>query len=192
MSFYQGRAMRSEPMRPRPTRGRRVVRVLQVMVLLGVLAALIQLPWGAWRHRVAVIDAIHVEGEQYLDPQRIARFAGIKPGDDLFDFDADRARQSLLGNPRVADARVTRSGLRGVNIRVVERRPVLLVRHGAPWELDSTGVLLSPFAEGAVADVPLLTGPDFEAYREGALLHTPSVRRGLEWVRVLSDRKSVV
>jgi len=40
-----------------------------------------------------------------------------------------------------------------------------------------------------VADVPLLTGPDFTRYREGALLHTTQVRRGLEWVRVLSERE---
>jgi len=65
---------------------------------------------------------------------------------------------------------------------------VLLVRHGVPWEIDSTGVLLAPFEDGAVADVPLLTGPDFQSYPDGALIRTLPVRRGLDWVRALSSR----
>jgi hypothetical protein len=64
-----------------------------------------------------------------------------------------------------------------------------LVRHGAPWEIDSTGVLLAPFADGAGADVPLLTGPAFESYPEGALVNTADARRGIAWVRALSVRE---
>lgn len=189
MGLYQGRAMRSEPLRPRATRGRRFLRVIQMLMMIGVLVGLAHLPWGAWRQRFAVVSDVYVVGAEYLDADRIAKLAGVEPGADLFGLDLDRARQELLLNARIAEAEVKRSGVRSVGIRITERRPVLLVRHGAPWELDSTGVLLAPFTEGTVADVPLLSGPDFESYPEGALLRTSDVRRGLEWVRALSSHE---
>ena len=189
MGLYQGRALREGPPRPRPTRTRRLLRVLRVAGVLVLLAGLAHLPWGAWRRRVAAISAVEVQGAEYLDPRRVTEFSGVRPGGDLLALDLDRARQDLLRHARIADARVTRRGLTGVNIRIVERRPVLLVRHGTPWELDAGGVLLAPFADGAVADVPLLTGPDFASYPEGALIRTVQVRRGLEWVRALSSRE---
>ncbi len=188
MGLYQGRAMRSEPRVRRSTTFGRLWRVLHVLLAITIVAGLLQLPWDAWRHRFATVTDIRVEGAEYLDPQRVAQLAGVKPGDDLFELDVDRLRQELLLHARIADAKISRRGLRGVDIRIVERRPVLLVSHGVPWELDSTGVLLAPFAEGAVADVPLLTGAAFDGYPEGALLRTVQVRRGLDWVRALSAR----
>ena len=134
-----------------------------------------------------MISEVRVAGAEYLEAGRIAKLAGIQRGGDLL-LDFERARQELLLHARIAEAEVKRRGLRGVSIRITERRPVLLVHHGVPWELDSTGVLLAPFTAGAVADVPLLTGPDCESYPEGTLLRTSQVRRGLEWVRALSVR----
>ena len=189
MGLYQGRALRSGPVRPRPTRGRHVVRVFQVLFVLAVMVGLSQLPWQAWRHRIAAISEVRVEGAAYLDPQRIVEISGVKPGDDLFVLDRDLARQRLLRQARIASATVERHGLTGITLRVSERRPVLLVRHGVTWEMDSTGVLLAPFSGGAVADVPLLAGPDFEHFPEGAQLLSAPVRRGLEWVRALSARE---
>lgn len=189
MGLYQGRALRAEPPRPRASRGRRLVRILKVLGLIAVLAGIAHLPWGAWRARFAVVSDVRVTGAEYLDTERIAKLAGLNRGRDLFALDLERARQELLLHARIAEAQVKRNGLRGVAIRITERRPVLLVHHGVPWELDSAGVLLAPFTAGAVADVPLLTGPDFESYPEGALLRTSEVRRGLDWVRALSMRE---
>lgn len=188
MGLYQGRALRTESPRPRPTRGRRLMRIVKAMGVIAMLAGIAQLPWSTWRARFAVISEVRVAGAEYLDADRIAKLAGIKIGGDLF-LDFERARQELLLHARIAEAEVKRRGLRGVAIRITERRPVLLVHHGVPWELDSAGVLLAPFTAGAVADVPLLTGPDFEPYPEGALLRTIEVRRGLDWVRALSMRE---
>jgi hypothetical protein len=82
---------------------------------------------------------------------------------------------------------VTRYGLRGVEIHVEERVPALAVEHGEPWEIDAEGVLLEPLQAGVVADVPILAGPDFSAYRPGSQVQTAEVRRGLAWTTILSD-----
>jgi hypothetical protein len=76
-----------------------------------------------------------------------------------------------------------------VQVRIVEREPVMLVSHGVPWEIDSTGVLLEPLQAGVVADVPLLVGPRFDRLPAGARVSSLEVRRGLAWVQALGARE---
>jgi cell division septal protein FtsQ len=184
VTFYRGRALRSErPVRRRGFFGR-LVRALGVIV---GLVALAHLPWGALRRQVGRVQDVKVEGLHYLDAARVCAIAGIRPGVDLIAFDRVQARQALLLSPRILRAEVDRVLPRGVRIRIVEREPVLLVQHGTPWEVDSSGVLLPPLAEGSVADVPLLSGPRFDGMRAGAQIRTPEVQRGLAWVAALSQ-----
>jgi hypothetical protein len=160
--------------------------VLRVLGAAGVVALLLVLPWRSLWSRYAVVSEIRVEGLHYLDAEQVARIAGVERGQPLLRMSCARARQALLMHSRVASAEVTRLLPRGVRMRIVERLPVLLVRHGLPREMDSTGVLLAPLAEGVVADVPLLAGATFERVRDGARIRVEQVERGLAWVRALS------
>jgi len=186
MSLYQGRALRSEAPR---RRGGRLRRIATLVALLVLLPAVLQAPWGAWRQRLLPVRDIRIEGLRYLEGAVIARAAGLAPGADLFGVDLDRARQALLLHPRVARARLERSLPHTIRVRVEERLPVLLVRHGAPWEMDSTGVLLPPLAEGVVADVPMLVGPDLSDVPAGTQVRSAEVAKGLAWVEALSSRE---
>lgn len=203
MALYQGRALdrgaRRDEGRPahRAPAGRRRGRrsalrpariALALAGLVVVVAVAVLVPWRPLRARFGVVRDVRVEGARYLDAGRVAEVAGLREGDDLFDVDCERARQALLLDPRIAQAEVGHAWLRAVRVRIVEREPVLLVRHGAPWEVDSAGVLLQPLARGVVADVPLLTGPDFSRWRAGTQVRTVEVRRGLAWVRALAAR----
>lgn len=186
MNLYQGRALRDAPKRRRNGRLRRVAAMLCGILVLGALA---HVPWHRLRSRFAVVTDLRVTGIRTLDAGRVLGIAGLRPGDDLFSLDLERARQRLLLDPRVAGARVRRRGLRGVEVGIEERVPVLLVAHGVPWEIDSAGVLLAPLEAGVTADVPLLSGPRFDALPAGARLNTPAVERGLAWIEALSARE---
>ena len=186
MSLYQGRALERAARVRRPRRGMLAVRVVLV---LGVAAAAAHLPWRDLARRFARVTEVQVEGAHYLDAARVQAIAGVKPGVDLLALDLDQVRQRLLLHPRIAHATVTRLSPRAIRIAVAEREPVLLVPHGVPWEVDSSGVLLAPLAEGVVADVPLLHGFDATALRAGTQLETPEVRRGLAWVMALGQRE---
>lgn len=187
MTLYQGRALRLE--RPRGRRPGRVGRVFRVLAVLGALAALAHLPWETLRRRVAQVREVRVQGLRLLDAAQVVAQAEVKPGDDWIAINPDRVRQRLLLHPRIAAAQVRREPIGNVALRIVEREPVLLVRHGVPWEMDSTGMLLAPLARGVVADVPLLAGADLEAYPAGTQVRTLEVQRGLAWVRALDDRE---
>jgi len=184
MGYYQGRAMRQEALRPR--RGRRLRRLFQVLGAIAALAALAHVPWSDLRARYAVLSGVEVHGQRYLSAGEVQGISGLETGADLFRIDFDRARQALLVHPRIAEAKLRRAWLRRVRVDVTERMPVLLVRHGLPWEMDSTGVLFEPLAAGVVADVPLLTGAALEDLPAGAQVQTPEVGRGLAWARVLA------
>ena len=188
MSRYQGKALE----RPRGPRARRrapspLRRPLLVVASMLALLVLAMLPWGELRARLLVVDTVQVRGLRYLDAEQVRRGSGLASGQDLLSLDLDRARQLVLLEPRVMDARVHRFGLRGVEIRVQERVPAMLVEHGEPWEIDAHGVLLEPLQSGVVADVPLLAGPDLSSRHPGSQVHTVDVRRGLAWTAILSD-----
>lgn len=192
MSLYQGRALRAEPGGRRgpltnvPRPGRILVRMLILIVLVAVA---VHLPWGALRKRYGVVTSVDVQGVRYLDAARIRALSKVSPGADLLTLNLERARQSLLLHPRIAQAEVRRAWPRRIRITVVERNPVMLVQHGVPWEVDSAGVLLAPLANGVVADAPLLSGPDFSRAPAGTHVLTTDVRRGLAWVRALAARE---
>jgi len=188
MSRYEGRALERRQARGRRRKAGSPLR-LPLLVLAAVLGLglLAMFPWGEFRSRVLVVGRVRVSGLRYLDAAQVQRRSGLAHGQDLLALDLDRARQQVLMEPRVREARVHRAGLRDVEIRVEERVPALLVEHGEPWEIDATGVLLEPLQQGVVADVPLLTGPDFSSVRPGSQVQTVDVRRGLAWTAILSD-----
>jgi hypothetical protein len=183
MGTYQGKALQAPRARRRGGRWRALARVSALILTIVVLA---HVPWGALRRRWLVVSRVEVEGTRYLDPSRIGQIAGLAIGDDLLGADLKRARQSLLLDSRVAAAEIERRFPRGLRVRIQERIPALLVNHGTPWELDSTGVLLAPLDRGVVADVPLLVGPDLEGVEAGTHVGSPAVARGLAWARSLS------
>ena len=187
MSRYQGKALQPEPRRRRASPGFEPKRLLPLAIGFVVLLALPFLPWGQLRRRVLVVHGVHVAGVRYLDATRVQKRSGIEAGEDLLSLDLARARQLVLLEPRIRAAEVHRSGLFGVEIRVVERVPALAVQHGEPWEIDTDGVLLEPLQPGVIADVPMLAGPDFSTWRAGSQIQTSEVRRGLAWRAILSD-----
>lgn len=184
-SIYQGRALRSDDA---PRRGRRGRLATRVLLILAALAVLTHLPWGAHLRPWAVVRNIHVQGLHYLEADHVIRTSGLSLGQDLFKLDFARARQSLLLEPRIAEVRLSHRWPRGLDIRVTERTPVMLVQHGVPWEIDSAGVLLPPLADGVEADVPMIAGPRFDRSPAGTRVRTTEVDRALAWVRALSDR----
>jgi len=177
---YQGRALlRQAPRRP-PGRIGRIVKALGV---LAVIAALAHVPWGSIRRHVLTVSDIRVRGLHYLDDSTVVRQSGLQRGTDWLAADLPRARQALLADSRIREAQVKRVLPSAIELDITERVPVLLARHGSPWELDGEGVLLEPLGAGVVADVPMLTGVDVERYRAGTCVATAEVKRGLAWVR---------
>ena len=187
MATYQGRALRSEAPRRRPGTIGRIVRVLQMVAGIVVAVALAHVPWSTLCNRAIRVAAIRVDGLHYLDASTVVARSGLAVDSGWLEADLSRARQRLLADSRIRAAQVSRGFPNVLEIHIEERVPVLLVRHGSPWELDGEGVLLAPLREGVVADVPLVAGLDAEHYGAGTCVSTPEVQRALAWVRATAD-----
>ena len=195
MSSYQGRALERSSRKERGAGGGRglgsmrqwLARALWGAGLLGLVVALALVPWKRLRQQYAVLMAVQVDGQRYLDAERIRKDSGLAVGQDLLAIDLARVRQAVLLDPRIARAEVSRCGPRGIRIHVTERSAAMLISHGEPWEIDSTGILLAPLQTGAPVDAPMLSGVNVSAYRAGTLIRTVAVQRGLAWTSVLGD-----
>jgi len=184
---YQGRALRNRPVEPASPFRTKLVRLAQALGGVALVVALAHVPWGTLRHQLVPVAEVRVDGLHYLDAAAVVQRSGLAIGAGWLEADLGRARQRLLADSRIRSARVARAFPNAIAIHVEERVPVLLVRHGGPWELDGEGVLLAPLSDGVVADVPLVTGLDAARYRAGTCIGTATAERALAWVRATGD-----
>lgn len=118
-----------------------------------------------------IVRDIDVEATAHLDRATIIETAGLGKVQNIFDFDADAAREALLTHPWVATARVTKVLPERIVIRLEERRASGAVVLDVPYLVDATG---QPFAQAAADEMqglPLVTGldrEDFDLDPEGA------------------------
>lgn len=138
-------------------RARRRLYVLGVAVLAGASAP-------AWAPPllsglpVFRVEAVEVVGTRYVPPDEIARLASVEEGASVWD-EPGRWERRVRGHPLVRDARVRRSGLRRVEIRVDEREPVALAALPEVVPVSAEGEVLPLDPAEAALDLPLLTGP---------------------------------
>jgi cell division protein FtsQ len=185
-SAYQGRALWTAP-RPR-RRGLKPGWIVLAVLLAGGLA------W-AGRDRLArtapyrllfLVPRASVEGAVYLGESEVRKAAGLDRRIDFLRADLKKARTRLLKAPRVDQARIERALPRRIVIRIVERRPVAIVRGGRLFETDRRGVILPPLVSGVLPDVPVVSGVRVTDARPGRAIGDPRFARALRHLAALA------
>lgn len=183
--LYRGTAL-AVPLGP-PKTGRRRPRL--ALTSLAVLALVVAFAWmarggvkQAWRRLPFSHARVTVSGNEYLSAAEVRRAAGLAANVPFFRVDVGRACTRLSRHRRVAAARVERRLNGEVHVHIVERLPVVLVQLGGLVEADRDGVLLPPLVNGALPDLPVVSGL---AAAAGSRLRDPDFARALAWVRAL-------
>lgn len=185
-SAYKGRALWSAP-RPR----RRGIK--PGWILLGVLAIVT----GVFSMRDGIartapyrwlfmVPRASVEGCVYLGESEVRKAAGLDKPADFLRVDLKRARAKLAKAPRVDRVTITRAFPRRIVIRIVERRPVAIVRGGRLFETDARGVILPALVSGVMPDVPVVSGVRVADARPGRALADPRFARALRHLMALA------
>jgi len=179
MSAYRGRALWTAP-RPGKRRLRPGWVVLALLVVgfatwCGRDALAHTAPWRT----LFTVRSVEVEGETYLSEADVRAAAGLVKSVDFARVDLARAEAKLMKEPRIESAQVVRALPRRIVIKIVERKPVLLVRAGRLLEADRRGVILPPLASGVAADVPLVDGVRVKDARPGRRITDPAFARAL-------------
>lgn len=148
--------------RARELAGRLGRFALRLIGLAAAVALVCGAAWGGWRFFTAsptfAIRTISIEGAVRATEAEIRSLAGIAEGENLFRADLGGARERLLRHPWIRDVSIARDFPQGIEIRVVERRPLALVDLEHLYLLDEEGEVFKRALPGDPIDLPVITG----------------------------------
>ncbi|MFC8586746.1 cell division protein FtsQ/DivIB [Streptomyces sp. NPDC057217] len=124
---------------------------------LGLAAAAAGTVWALYGSDWFRVERVKTSGTRVLTPAEVEKAAAVPAGAPLasVDTDAIAARTRLL-LPRIESIEVERSWPHGIDLKVTERKPVLLIEKGGKFtEVDMTGARFATVAT-APRGVPLL------------------------------------
>ncbi|MDH6519688.1 cell division protein FtsQ [Streptomyces sp. SAI-135] len=143
---------------PPPARRLRVRR-LRMIIILAVALALLSAGavWLLYGSQWLRVERVSVSGTLVLTPEQVREAADVPVGAPLISVETDaieaRLRRKL---PRIDSVDVGRSWPHGIDLKVTERTPVLLVQKGGNFvEVDDEGVRFATVSE-APKGVPAL------------------------------------
>lgn len=174
---------------PRISRRRKAVarsKRRRLAVWSAGVAGLGALGWTAFFSPLLAVDRVAVVGGRHTTSAQVAEAAGLDRGDNLLLLSTTEVARAAQTLPWVKLAQVDRMLPGTVRVRIVERRPAVVLSLGvARWTLDARGHVL---ASGEVADVPVLGGVETGGIRPGIVVDTPEVAHALRAFRRLPSR----
>ena len=184
-SVYQGRALWTSP-RKGPRRLKAGWLLLLALIAAGAAwsARDALAKTGPWR-AVFTVKTVEVQGETYLSESEVRTAAGLAKPVDFARVDLAQAERKLMKQSRIERASVERELPRRIVIRIVERKPALIVRGGRLFETDRRGVILPPLSSGVTPDVPLVSGVRVKDARAGKRITDPAFARALRQLDAL-------
>jgi cell division protein FtsQ len=147
-------------------------RFLRVLITLGVLAALV---WAAFWSPLLSVRDVKLIGAEHTTAEEVAAAAGLGPEDNLLLLSAAEVVDAARTLPWVADAEVERRLPGTVRVKVVERKPALVISLGtaARWTIDRRGHVLTPGQSDP--GLPVVGGVEVGEIRPGIRLTAPVV-----------------
>ncbi|MDD9921736.1 MAG: FtsQ-type POTRA domain-containing protein [Boseongicola sp.] len=105
------------------------------------------------------VDKVTLRGRHFTSRRSVIRAVGLKRGDPILGFDVDRLHQRLVKLPWVREAAIKRRWPDTVDIRITERRPMVLwQRKGRLYLMDTEGVAITSRKLGRFRDLLIVVG----------------------------------
>ena len=147
-------------------------KLITVVVSIAAVALLV---WAAFWSPLLSVRDVKLTGARHTTPQEVAAAAGLGPDDNLLLLSADDVVAAARTLPWVADAEVERRLPGTVKVKVVERKPALVVSLGssAHWTIDAHGNVLA--TGQAEPGLPIVGGVDVGDIKPGVKLDAPVI-----------------
>lgn len=157
-------------------------KVLSGIVTVAVVALLV---WAAFWSPLLSVRDVKLTGARHTTAEELANAAGLGPDDNLLLLSADDVVAAARKLPWVADAEVERRLPGTVKVKVVERKPALVVSLGtsAHWTIDARGNVLA--TGQAEPGLPVIGGVEVGDIKPGVKLDAPVIREVLSAWRSL-------
>ncbi|MFJ6831258.1 cell division protein FtsQ/DivIB [Streptomyces sp. NPDC091209] len=187
----RGERQKLESGPPRPPLIGRLRRLHRLIILLiAVVLAGSAAVWIVYGSAWLRTERVAVSGTRVLTAGQVREAAEVPVGSPLISVDTDAIEARLLRKlPRIDAVDVVRSWPHGIDLKVTERTPVLIVKKGANFiEVDAKGVRFATVPD-APKGVPVL---ELAVSKRAAPGRFPVDRLVREAVRIAQDIPDVV
>lgn len=175
---------------PRISRRRRTIertRRRRLLISAGAIVIFGAALWLVFWSPLLRVREVVVRGSDHVNAQEVARVAGLDSSDNLLLVSPGSVEDKVGELAWVKHARVNRKLPGTVRVKIVERRPALVLSvQSDRWTLDRFGNVLT---EGEAAEgLPVLAGASVPEPRPGSRLQTAEIRSALQAWRSLSKK----
>ena len=137
---------------------RKIITRRGILRVLGVLAAFMAFIAIALSP-VFVLKHINVHGNTYLSNEEIIRISGVNLGENLFQLATDEIMQAMGKDIRIDQAIVRRNFPDSLDIQVVERIPLAIIKCDYGYlEVGRGGIVLDAHRNLSQIPVPIVSG----------------------------------
>jgi cell division septal protein FtsQ len=170
------------------------VATLAAGLSLGTLFA-IYLMWrvGDWsmnrfiyENKAFALKEVDLQTDGVIAPEQLRRWAGVKPGQNLFALDLSRVKRDIELVPAIHQVAVERVLPHTLKIRVAERVPIAQMQN---YLVDANGVAMLPLElfQRSIPpqpgeQYPAIVGVSVNELRAGRVIDSPQVRAALRFL----------
>lgn len=123
------------------------------------------------------VSKVRVTGAKVLSSEEVVILTGVTANDNIFRLSASKVAKRVMGSPRIASVSVTKRFPSTLEVRVLERRPVVLIPYSTYYlDVDGLGVPVSMVSDLASSRLPLLTGRPLLAVSLGRAVNDADFR----------------
>lgn len=159
----------------------------KLLTVLGTIVFVAVVVWAAFWSPLLSVRDVKLTGAEHTTAEEVADAAGLGSEDNLLLLSADEVVDAARTLPWVADAEVERRLPGTVKVRVVERKPALVVSLGAArWTIDARGHVLS--TGSTEPGLAVVGGVEVGEIEPGKKLDAPVMREVLATWRSLPDK----
>jgi hypothetical protein len=136
---------------------------------------------------VFTVNRIFVHGQYELSEEEIIKASGIHQGADMFHLDLGKGIEQLIDVPYIYNAYISRQFPDVVNIHVIERQPVALIRLKEDYALDAFATMLPSPKHYPLDSMPVIGGVDRELpFDMGKPTFHPDIRHAINFVNYVA------
>ncbi len=158
--------------------------ILNKIIILVVFSLLFILAMIYCKYQqVFTVKQIVVHGQYELNEKEIIQSSGIKRGANMFDLELAEGLERLIAEPYIYNAYISRQFPDIINIHVIERQPVAMIRLKDDYALDAFATMLPAPEKYNTNKIPMITGVDNDLpISLGYPTYHPDIRYAINFV----------
>ncbi|GEM_PF-953952 len=145
-----------------PVRSNKKISLNRIMtVLVFLLVFILSLIYCRYQ-QVFKVKQIIVHNQYELSEKQIIHASGIKRGANMFDLKLADGIDRLIAEPYIFNSYISREFPDVINIYVIERQPIVMIRLKNDYALDAFAIMLPRPMNYPTTTMPVITGVDPE------------------------------